>query len=180
MPIYGRSGHFRSQMVSIVVVGPPMSGKTSLCLYLAGKPAPVGETCCASYLSIAVNNREWHVWDTPRASASDIQGPHWVAKDILKEADIVLVCHDAQPGSNPMNYVRSCGPHRCIIVLTRNHAERDMSYYLDYLQTEAGPGRLVPVVHGGGTNIMGIVRAIHNKATSLPPEDLLQYDVIEI
>lgn len=172
-------------MVSIVVVGPPMSGKTSLCLNLAGMATPVGnltpagETCCTSYLCIQVNNREWHVWDTPRASSSDIQGPHWVASDILKEADVVLVCHDAQPGSNPMNYVRSCGPHRCIIVLTRKHAERDISFYLEYLQTEAYAGQLVPIVHAN-TQTLSIIRTIHKKLANRPQEDLQPYDVIEI
>ena len=62
-------------MVSVVVVGPAMSGKTSLCgdiVGLCGDARPVfAETCSASYLSMLIDGVEYHIWDTPRLDSID-------------------------------------------------------------------------------------------------------------
>ena len=164
-------------MVSVVVVGPAMSGKTHLCLTLAGVPSTFGQTCCASYLSIEVNDSEWHIWDTPRGAPSDMLDSRWLAKDILLEADVVLVCHDAQAGSNPMQYVRACGASRCIIVLTRGtSALNDLSYFYDYLTTSAQPGKLVPIVH----KMSDIFTTVAALLASRPPVDSPMFFEIEL
>lgn len=134
-------------MVSVVIVGPSISGKTTLCHQLAGYTPPTNHTVTLScyYLTAMVNNLEWHVWDTPALPETGDTDAGWPGEDVLQEANIVLVCHDGRY-ANPMNIVDKCGRDRCIIVFTKeNGAELDLSYFLTYLQGTACFGlQLVP------------------------------------
>jgi energy-coupling factor transporter ATP-binding protein EcfA2 len=135
-------------MVSVVVVGPSMSGKTTLCSALAGMhdttiPA-FDETCSCYYYTTVANGREWHIWDTPSISAPHEIEHGWAGEDTLREADVVVVCHDGHH-SSPMPLVRECGIDRCIIALTRGPAAAvDVSYAVEYITTTCSNGMLVP------------------------------------
>ena len=147
-------------MVSIVVVGPPMSGKTTLCHSLAGmhcQDTPVfNETCSCSFYTMDVNGREWHIWDTPSISSPHEVDRGWTGEDALREATVVVVCHDGHHGS-PMPLVRECGVDRCIIALTRGLAAAvDVSYAMEYLATPCSGGVLVPRAVGRADLIAGI------------------------
>ena len=123
-------------MVSVVVVGPSMSGKTTLCRQLLGMDCmqPHHATLSCYYLTASVNGCEWHVWDTPALeTAADID-KGWPGEEVLAEADVVLVCHDGRY-VDPMALVEACGTSRCIVVLTKSERSGlDMSYFLHYLQ----------------------------------------------
>lgn len=141
-------------MLSVVVVGPLMSGKTRLCMSLANQQSSfLGQTCSASSVSLSVNNVEWHIWDTPAVHASDIadDSRSWLAHDVLQNANVVVVCHDGRPESKgPMPLVRACGVDRCIVVRTRGSSSyHDLSFFVDYLQTCTSDGMLVPIVNPG-------------------------------
>jgi len=136
-------------MVSVVVVGPAMSGKTTLCSLLSfmhdstSTPA-FEETCGCSFYTIALNGRECHIWDTPSLSSPDDIDHNWAGEDALREADVVIVCHDGHH-ANPMALVRACGADRCIIALTRGEAGcMDVSYAIEYITTRCSNGMLVP------------------------------------
>lgn len=139
-------------MVSVVVVGPAMSGKTTLCGDIVGlgrDARPVfAETCSASYLSVLIDGVEYHVWDTPRLDSIDSMRRGWVGENALDEADIVIVCHDGRH-AGPVPLVNACGPDRCIVALTKSGAAAaDISYLVDYLRTVRSDSRLVPRVRG--------------------------------
>lgn len=136
-------------MVSIVLIGPAMSGKTHLCLTLAQQNCTcVGKTQSASHISINVNDEEWHVWDTPSVSADEItSNSSWIGHDVLSEADVVIVCHDGRTLCNPMHYVKACGTDRCIILRTRGaQACHDLWFLSEYLQQVTSFGQLVPLI----------------------------------
>ena len=137
-------------MVSIVVVGPLMSGKTSLCRRLVGlgnDRAILRETRSCSYATMKINNTVCHVWDTPALNSAEEIDQSWPGEDTLAEANIVIVCHDGRH-NGPMAIVRACGPSRCIIALTRSvHARTDVAYCLEYLSTVCDDGSLVPRAH---------------------------------
>ena len=138
-------------MVSVVVVGPPMSGKTSLCSALAGlnnRGVSMQQTHSCWYTEIDINQTPYHIWDTPAiADAEDINSG-WAGEDALKEANVVVVCHDGRHVS-PMPLVNACGPDRCIIALTRSlNACVDVSYCIEYLSTVCSDGSLVPRTYG--------------------------------
>lgn len=136
-------------MLSIVLVGPTMSGKTRLCMELGQQhsSSTVGTTRSTSSIVLTVNGAEWHIWDTPAVCAADLAtGGPWIAHDVLDEADVVVVCHDGRSDSSPIPLVRACGPDRCIIARTRGAASyHDLSYFMDYLRTTTSSGRLVPI-----------------------------------
>ena len=141
-------------MLSVVIVGPSMSGKTRLCMSLSNQhSSSLGTTCSASSVCISVNDAEWHIWDTPAVLAAEITDTcqSWLAHDVLREANIVVVCHDGRPESKgPMPLVRACGIDRCIIVRTRGSSSyHDLSFFLDYLKTSTSDGMLVPIVNPG-------------------------------
>ena len=142
-------------MVSIVVVGPSMSGKTTLCSTLVGLPPSSSshdrmQTRSCFYLLMEVDNTPWHVWDTPALSNADDIGRGWPGEGALSEADIVVVCHDGRH-AGPMALVRACGPDRCVIALTRSQcAAVDVSYTAEYLATLCTDGSLVPRARGHG------------------------------
>jgi hypothetical protein len=133
-------------MVSVVVVGPAISGKTHLCVMLAGLPTvPVSvynETCSTNYLKTDVNGVPWHIWDTPRYEVSG-----WVAEEVAAEASVVVVCHDGRRLVNPCELVRQFGVDRCVIALTRTElAGANLSWCSDYYRTVTSSGTLVPVI----------------------------------
>ena len=135
-------------MVSVVVVGPPMSGKTTLCSALAhmrDDTMPAFDETCSSYCyTIVANGREWHIWDTPSVLSPHDIDHNWAGEDTMREADVVVVCHDGHHG-NPMPLVRECGVDRCIIALTRGPAAAaDISYAVEYIMTSRSNGMLVP------------------------------------
>jgi len=147
-------------MVSIVVVGPSMSGKTTVCSMLAGMymedPHGFNVTCSCSYLTVVSSGTEWHVWDTPGLeSPADIERG-WAGEDVLAEADVVVVCHDGRHTS-PMHLVDACGRDRCVIALTRGPAAAvDIAYALDYLRSPCSNGSLVPRASGSAQLLMCI------------------------
>lgn len=147
-------------MVSIAVVGPSMSGKTTVCSMLAGMstgdPPGFNVTCSCSYLTVVARGIEWHIWDTPSLdSAEDIECG-WAGEDVLNEADIVVVCHDGRHAS-PMHLVDACGRDRCIIALTRGPAAAiDVAYALDYIRSPCSNGTLVPRAYGLSALLMWI------------------------
>ena len=139
-------------MVSIVVVGPPMSGKTTLCSSLVemhGDSLPAFDvTCSSNYYTVDTNGIEWHIWDTPGVSSPADTEHGWAGEDTLREADVVVICHDGRHGS-PMPLVRQCGVDRCVIALTRGPTSAvDISYVVEYLRTPRGNGTLVPRAYG--------------------------------
>lgn len=134
-------------MVSIAVVGPSMSGKTHLCLMLAGlnsTPASVHrETCGTNFLKVEVDNTPWHIWDTPAFEESG-----WAATDVANEANVIVICHDGRYDCDPCRYVRHFGTDRCIIALTRSQfAGMNLSWSIDYFRIAGTPTlQVVPVV----------------------------------
>lgn len=147
-------------MVSVAVVGPPMSGKTTMCCRLANCAVdsyPAFQvTCSCSYLTVCVGGDEWHIWDTPGlvTPAAILQG--WAGHACLDEADVVLVCHDGRH-ANPMELVEACGADRCVIALTKGSgAIFDISYIGSYLTTTTRLGFSVPRAH----SVAGIYTAI--------------------
>lgn len=133
-------------MVSVVVVGPAISGKTHLCVMMAGMlPVPASvynNTVSTNYLKMDVNGTPWHIWDTPRYEVSG-----WAAEDVAAEASVVVVCHDGRRHMNPCDLVRQFGVDRCVIALTRTElAGANISWSMDYYRTVTSSGTLVPVV----------------------------------
>ena len=120
-----------------------MSGKTHLCVMLAGLPTSrYHETCGTHCLKTDVNGVPWHIWDTPA-----YQKHSWPAESVVAAADIVVVCCDGTRGVNPCECVQQLGPERCIIALTRTcYAGANLSYVLDYLKMTTLDGSLVPIV----------------------------------
>ncbi len=153
-------------MVSVAVVGPPMSGKTTLCCRLANceiVPNPAfQETFSCSYLTVCVGGDEWHIWDTPGLSTPDAILEGWAGHACLNEADVVLVCHDGRH-SNPMELVEACGADRCVIVLTKGPGSIfDISYIGSYLTTTTRFGFPVPRVcstAGIFTSVKAVINA---------------------
>jgi hypothetical protein len=134
-------------MVSIVVVGPAMSGKTQLCAMLADLPGAMesrhDETCGVDYLKLDVNCVPWHVWDTPRLDSDG----GWAGEAAAREASIVVVCHDGRRSFDLMRVVREFGVDRCIIALTRTPlAGASLNWAVSYLRTTDSRGSLIPVV----------------------------------
>ena len=158
-------------MVSVVVVGFPMSGKTTLVSALANLTTPRSgfrETCSCNFVGLKVNSTEWHVWDTPRVSCSDDISRAWIGYAALEEADVVVVCHDGNRNMCPMSLVRACGTDRCVIALTRGAAGReDMSYAIDYLRATCSSGALVPRTHNI-TQLMSAITHVLAKAGAMP------------
>ena len=138
-------------MVSVVVIGPSMSGKTTLCSRLVGfgdDEMALQQTRSCSYMTMEVDNRTFHIWDTPALTTEDEITQGWPGEGALEEADVVIVCHDGRH-VGPMALVQACGPSRCIVALTRTaYAAMDVSYCLEYLRTTCDDGSLVPRVHG--------------------------------
>lgn len=133
-------------MVSVAVVGPPMSGKTHLCVMLSGLPTAsrsvYNETCGVHYLKTDVDSVPWHIWDTP--SYVDIG---WAGAHTAGEAQVVVVCHDGRRGENPCELAKKLNVDKCIIALTCTPlAGADLSYTLDHLRTTTRYGSLVPIV----------------------------------
>ena len=138
-------------MVSVAVVGPPMSGKTTLSCRLADcamDPYPLFQaTCSCSYLTVCVGDNEWHIWDTPGLETPGAIVDGWAGHACLSEADVVIVCHDGRH-ANPMELVEACGADRCVIALTKGPgAIFDISYIGSYLTTRTRAGFLVPRAH---------------------------------
>ena len=158
-------------MVSVVVVGYPMSGKTTLVSSLANLHTPsIGfrETCSCNYVGMHVNGVEWHVWDTPRvASARDVT-QSWVGYTALEEADAVIVCHSGSRSNCPMKLVRACGVDRCVLALTKGPCGReDTSYAIAYLQTTSSSGALVPRAYDT-TGLLSAVIQLLAKTGAVP------------
>ena len=136
-------------MLSIVFVGPSMSGKTDVCLSLAQQNTVcTGITQSASYVAVQVNGSEWHFWDTPGVSLEELQGDTaWIAQDIFDEADVIVICYDGRTNYSPIAYARACGVDRCIILRTRGAQPcHDLWYFVDYLRLTTSRGQLVPLV----------------------------------
>lgn len=152
-------------MVSVVVVGFPMSGKTTLVAALANVIAPTSgfrETCSCNFVGFKVNGTEWHVWDTPRVTCAEDICHGWIGYQALEEADVVVVCHDGNHRACPMTLVRACGVDRCVLALTRGAPGReDLSYAVNYLRTTRASGALVP----RATNTMQLLSAISHVAS---------------
>lgn len=149
-------------MVSVAVVGPPMSGKTHLCVMLSGLPTAIrsvyNETCGVHYLKADVDSVPWHIWDTP--SYVDIG---WAGAHTASEAHVIVVCHDGRRGENPCDLVRKLGVDKCIIALTCTPlAGADLSYAIDHLRTTTSRGCLVPIVPALDTSgrLIGTIRSI--------------------
>ena len=147
-------------MVSIVVVGKSMSGKTHLCMMLSGlasaPPSIYADTRGTNFLKLDVNDRPWHVWDTPAYEESG-----WSAESIANEADIIVICHDGTRGDNPCYFLDVFGPSRCIIALVRTpFAGANLSWASDYFRRLTWNGSLVPVVHAFDT-ADDLIVAIH-------------------
>ena len=143
-----RGKNTKQSMVSVAVVGPPMSGKTTLCCRLANcnvyPQQAFQATCSCSYLTVCVGGDEWHIWDTPGLVTPDAILQGWAGHACLNEADVVLVCHDGRH-ANPMELVKACGADRCVIVLTKGPgAIFDISYIGSYLTTTTRSGFPVP------------------------------------
>lgn len=149
-------------MVSVVVVGYPMSGKTTLVSSLANLCSPLSgfrETCSCNFVGMNINNVEWHVWDTPRVMHASNISPEWIGHAALQEADVVVICHDGNRNNCPMALVQACGTDRCIIWLARGACGRnDMSYSMEYLRTTCSSGALVPRAY----LISGLISAIEH------------------
>ena len=133
-------------MVSIAVVGPSMSGKTHLCVMLAGLPSVEASVYNATrgigYLKSDVDDTPWHIWDTPCYERSG-----WPGGQVVMEADVVVVCHDGRRVADPCALVRDMGVDKCVLALTRTPlAGADLSYTLDYFRLTTSRGTLVPVV----------------------------------
>ena len=157
-------------MVSVVVVGPAISGKTHLCVMMAGiatVPASVyNDTVSTNYLKMDVNGVPWHIWDTPRYEVSG-----WVAEDVAAEASVVVVCHDGRRLVNPCELVRQFGVDRCVIALTRTAlAGANLSWSMDYYRTVTSSGTLVPVVaaYHSPLELIGHI----SRRGAVAPEDL--------
>ena len=153
-------------MVSIAVVGPPMSGKTHLCVMLAGLPTTsrsvYNETCGVHYLKSDIDSVPWHIWDTPSYTSTGWPGAHTAS-----EAQVVVVCHDGRRLENPCEIVRKLGVDKCIIALTCTPlASTDLSYAMDYLSTTTRYGGLVPVVLAVHT-VGRLISAIQSVASRL-------------
>ena len=136
-------------MLSIVLVGPSMSGKTHVCLSLAQQHCTnTGTTQSASHISINVNGKEWHIWDTPGVTIEQLNGnTPWIAQDILNEADVIVICYDGRTSYNPVLYAKACGVERCIILRTRGAQPcHDLWFFFDYLRMTTKRGQLVPIV----------------------------------
>jgi hypothetical protein len=146
-------------MVSVAVIGPPMSGKTHLTYMLSGLPyiarSVYNETLAASCLRTDVNGVPWHIWDTP-AYTPDA----WAAEAVVDEAMVVVVCWDGRRDMDPSDYTSAFGTDRCVIALTRSvYAGANLSCARAYLSTTTAAGTLVPVVQAS-TSVVQLVRAI--------------------
>lgn len=139
-------------MVSVVVVGYRMSGKTTLVASMANIPAPESgfrETCGCNYVGVNINGQEWHVWDTPYIASVDSMSSGWMGEEPLKEADVVVVCHAGHRDKSVMELVRACGVDRTVIAMTRGRCGReDYSYAIEYLCTTRSNGTLVHRAYG--------------------------------
>lgn len=154
-------------MVSVAVVGPPMSGKTHLCVMLAGLRTAVrslyNETCGVHFLKSDVDSVPWHIWDTPSYTDTG-----WAGLHTAHEAQVIIVCHDGRRGENPCTVVHKLGVDKCIIALTRTpQASADLTYVLDYLRMATSCGSVVPIVpafdvHGR------LISTIQSVASRLP------------
>ncbi len=123
-----------------------MSGKTTLCMMLAGlDTTAVHETCASNYLCVDVDDVEWHIWDTPAVNNVSEMHAGWAGEGVVEEATVVVVCHDGRRDSSPMPLIRACGVDNAILALTRGPAAAaDVSYMLDYMRTTRTDGSLVP------------------------------------
>jgi GTPase SAR1 family protein len=126
-------------MVSIAVIGPPTSGKSSTCLAMSGVTGPLAETCGVNYICTDVNGDEWHVWDTPPYTSTG-----WAGECIANEADVIVVCYDGRSGEGPLPLVKKYGVDRCVIALTRG-ARSYVSHAIEHLRTTRHDGSLVPI-----------------------------------
>lgn len=146
MQLYACTKLARCTMVSVVIVGPPMSGKTHLSMMLSGLEvlprSAYNETCSTDCLKVDVNDSPWHIWDTPRFEGSD-----WPADAVAREADVIVVCHDGTRDSNPCNLIEHFGADRCIVALTRHGlAGSNLSWAVRYLSTLTTAATLVPII----------------------------------
>ena len=133
-------------MVSVVVTGHEMSGKTCLALSLAGfsqrDNSIYHETCTTQYLKADVDGRPWHIWDTPAFNKHD-----WPAFDVLDEASAIVVCHDGRSEHDPFDLIRSFDVNKCIIAHTKHaNAGCNLSWMHQYFNTVTSEGLLVPIV----------------------------------
>lgn len=156
-------------MVSVVVVGYPMSGKTTLVASLANLSTPKSgyrETCSCNFVGMEVNGVEWHVWDTPRVRGADDISPTWIGHAALEEADAIVVCHDGKQEHCPMSLVRACGVDRCVVALTRGASgKEDMSYAMQYLRTTCSSGALVPRAYSTSGLLSSLTRMLAKTGT---------------
>lgn len=135
-------------MVSVAVLGPSMSGKTHLCVMLAGiehdLKSVYSETCGVNYLKVDINDKPWHIWDTPAFERTG-----WAAEEVAFECDILIICHDGRHESNPCDLVDKFGADRCIIALTRSpFAGCNLFWVFNYFRLASNLDlSLVPVVH---------------------------------
>ena len=154
-------------MVSLVVVGPPMSGKTHLCVRLAGLPSAqqgvYNDTRSIDYLKTDIDGRPWHIWDTPAYEQSG-----WAGTEIIDTADVIVVCHDGRRRSNPCDIIADMDANKCIIALTRTPvAGANLSYMVQYFRTTTSYGTLLPVVntYHSPAALVSVIKSL------APPED---------
>lgn len=134
-------------MVSIAVVGHAMSGKTHLCMMIAGlqdnSPHLYADTCSTSFLKVDVNRVPWHIWDTPSYEENS-----WIADNVVSEANIVIICHDGSRSHDPCHLIQRFGADRCMIALTRTYmAGNDLTWVIPYMRCTTSAGTLVPVIN---------------------------------
>ena len=123
-----------------------MSGKTHLCVMLAGlpsvEPSVYNSTRGIAFLKSDVDDVPWHIWDTPSYNRSG-----WVGSEVVLDADQVVVCHDGRRLADPCSLIRDMGVDKCVLALTRTPlAGADLSYVMDYFRLTTSRGTLVPVV----------------------------------
>ena len=104
-----------------VVIGPPASGKTSLCYLVAGleRPRTTHVTKCTSYLCFMVGDQEHRMWDTPSLEG---YSPPAIASAALDICTGVIICYDGRPDWDVCKMVKRVHPIPCAIVITHENA----------------------------------------------------------
>ena len=138
-----------------------MSGKTHLCVMLAGLPSVQASVYNATrgigYLKSDVDDTPWHIWDTPYYERTG-----WTGAQVVMDADVVVVCHDGRRAANPCTLIRYMGVDKCVLALTRTPlAGADLSYMLDYFCLTTSRGTLVPVVptFDGAARLVAVLKS---------------------
>ena len=130
-------------MVNVAVVGPRASGKTLLCYQIANVDcvARYCVTCTTQYLACTIHNVEYRIWDTPPPRTCQ----HELARGVIHDSDIIVVCHDGRKDVSPVDIVRELGADRCMIALTSRGAF-DVPTAKETFDLVDSKRRLVPVV----------------------------------